>query len=134
MSVLRRWRVLLVLKPFDVYPPRPVPTLEEPFSSSAAPQRVPNPKILRYLDDRCKVHKETISFCQDVLQQKSLEWQSMLRNNLSQPIRDVDIVVTVGGDGTLLQASHFMDGTIPVIGVNSDPTQSEEVTDVDILS
>uniref|UniRef100_A0A1D1ZBU8 NADH kinase n=1 Tax=Anthurium amnicola TaxID=1678845 RepID=A0A1D1ZBU8_9ARAE len=51
----------------------------------------------------------------------------MLRNNLSQPIRDVDIVVTVGGDGTLLQASHFMDGTIPVIGVNSDPTQSEEV-------
>lgn len=52
----------------------------------------------------------------------------MLRNDLSQPIRGVDIVVTVGGDGTLLRASHFMDGEIPVLGVNSDPTQSKEVT------
>nr|GMN71176.1 hypothetical protein TIFTF001_054048 [Ficus carica] len=37
------------------------------------------------------------------------------------------MVVTVGGDGTLLQASHFMDDSIPVLGVNSDPTQAEEV-------
>ncbi|GMN71138.1 hypothetical protein TIFTF001_054043 [Ficus carica] len=39
------------------------------------------------------------------------------------------MVVTVGGDGTLLQASHFMDDSIPVLGVNSDPTQAEEVLD-----
>ncbi|CAN6483502.1 unnamed protein product [Victoria cruziana] len=32
-----------------------------------------------------------------------------------------------GGDGTLLQASHFMDDSIPVLGVNSDPTQPDEV-------
>ncbi|PPR95514.1 hypothetical protein GOBAR_AA25155 [Gossypium barbadense] len=34
-----------------------------------------------------------------------------------------------GGDGTLLQASHFLDDSIPVLGVNSDPTQAEEVLD-----
>ena len=38
-----------------------------------------------------------------------------------------DLAVVVGGDGTLLQASHFMDDSIPVVGVNSDPTQVEEV-------
>ncbi|MQL78668.1 hypothetical protein Taro_011093 [Colocasia esculenta] len=129
MSAFRRWRVLLVLKPFDVFPPRAAPELQEARSSfsAAAPSRCNNLKILRYLDDRCKVHKETIKFCQDVLQRRSLEWQPMLRNNLSEPIHDVDMVVTVGGDGTLLQASHFIDNRIPVLGVNSDPTQSKEV-------
>lgn len=51
----------------------------------------------------------------------------ILRSDLSQPISDVDLVITVGGDGTLLHASHFMDDSIPVLGVNSDPTRPEEV-------
>lgn len=50
-----------------------------------------------------------------------------MRNYLTQPIRDVDLVITVGGDGTLLKASHFLDETIPILGVNSDPTRIEEV-------
>ncbi|PQQ18704.1 NADH kinase-like isoform X2 [Prunus yedoensis var. nudiflora] len=45
-----------------------------------------------------------------------------LENRL-KPIHDVDLVVTVGGDGTLLQASHFIDDSVPVLGVNSDPTR-----------
>ncbi|CAA7404786.1 unnamed protein product [Spirodela intermedia] len=130
MQALRRWRVLLVLKPSDVYPPRAVQELEGPLScppSSPDLSRVVNPRILHYLDDRCRVHKETVNFCQDILQRRSLEWQPVIRNDLSRPIRGVDIVVTVGGDGTLLRASHFLDGDIPVLGVNSDPTQSKEV-------
>lgn len=39
----------------------------------------------------------------------------------------MDLVVTIGGDGTLLQASHLLDDSIPVLGVNSDPTRNEEV-------
>jgi len=50
-----------------------------------------------------------------------------LRDELQSPIRDVDLVITVGGDGTLLQASRYLDGSIPVLGVNSDPTQLDEV-------
>ena len=37
-------------------------------------------------------------------------------------------LLSVGGDGTLFQANHFMDDSIPVLGVNSDPTQAEEVS------
>ena len=74
------------------------------------------------------MHKDAINFCQDVLQNKPVEWKAMFRNDLSHPLRNVDLVVTVGGDGTLLQSSHFIDDSIPVVGVNSDPTQVEEVS------
>nr|XP_028956502.1 LOW QUALITY PROTEIN: NADH kinase [Malus domestica] len=85
--------------------------------------------ILHYLENRQKVHKDSINFCQNILHQKPVECKPIVRNNLSEPIHDVDLVVTVGGDGTLLQlqGSHFIDDSVPVLGVNSDPTQAEEV-------
>lgn len=85
-------------------------------------------QVLKYLESRCLVHKEAINFCQNILRKKLVDWEAVYRFNLSRPIRDVDLVVTIGGDGTLLQASHFMDDSVPVLGVNSDPTQAEEVS------
>lgn len=90
-------------------------------------------QILDYLDNRRRVHKDAVRFCQSILQRKPIDWEPVLRNDLSQPIRDVDLVVTIGGDGTLLQASHFMDDSIPVLGVNSDPTQAKEVSSAVLL-
>ncbi|XP_028763732.1 NADH kinase-like isoform X1 [Neltuma alba] len=104
-------KLLILLKPFDVY----------------APPHGASPQILHHLDSRRKVHLDTIKFCQTILQKKPVEWKAIERNDLSQPINDVDLVVTVGGDGTLLQASHFMDDRIPILGVNSDPTRNDEV-------
>ncbi|KAL2943333.1 NADH kinase [Bienertia sinuspersici] len=115
---MARRKLLLLLKPFDVYPLRNSVTFSgNPYSN----------KILRHLDSRIQVHKDAINFCQEVLQRKSVEWETLFHNELSQPICDVDLVVTVGGDGTLLKVSHFMDDNVPVVGVNSDPTQIEEV-------
>ena len=39
---------------------------------------------------------------------------------------DKDLVIAVGGDGTILNTASFMDDSIPVLGVNSDPTKLEE--------
>ena len=39
-------------------------------------------------------------------------------------LQDVALVVTVGGDGTLLSASHNIHKGIPILGVNSDPDTS----------
>lgn len=39
-------------------------------------------------------------------------------------LQDVSLVVTVGGDGTLLSASHSVPTHIPILGVNSDPETS----------
>ncbi|KAJ9551517.1 hypothetical protein OSB04_015562 [Centaurea solstitialis] len=84
-------------------------------------------QVLQYLDNRCRVHKDAIEFCQDILRRKSVDWDAVFRCNLSKPIQNVDLVVTIGGDGTLLRASHFLNDSIPLLGVNSDPTQPEEV-------
>ncbi|OAE31414.1 hypothetical protein AXG93_725s1030 [Marchantia polymorpha subsp. ruderalis] len=78
------------------------------------------------LSDRHRVHQHTVEVCKDVLKRKSnVVWDSLMRDELRGcPIRDVDLVVTIGGDGTLLQASHCLDSSIPVVGVNSDPTRA----------
>lgn len=75
-------------------------------------------------------HKNAINFCQNILNKKVVDWKAIFRSGLQSPIRDVDLVISVGGDGTLLQASHLLDDNIPVLGVNSDPTRPEEVTEL----
>ncbi|XP_043702394.1 NADH kinase [Telopea speciosissima] len=114
---MSRRRLLVLLKPGNAYRP----------SCSDGVSRVRNPQILGYLENRCKVHMDAVKFCQDILRRKAVDWEPILRSDLVQPIRNVDLVVTIGGDGTLLQASHFMDDSVPVLGVNSDPTQVNEV-------
>nr|GLL34617.1 NADH kinase [Ipomoea trifida] len=117
---MARRRFMLLLKPFDAYPS---------LHSNGLSSRVTNPKVLKHLDNRRLVHKEAIKFCQNVLRNKFVDCIPVSRHDLSQPIRDVDLVITIGGDGTLLQGSHFLDDKIPVLGVNSDPTQAREVNE-----
>lgn len=45
----------------------------------------------------------------------------------------MDLVLTIGGDGTLLETSHHLDERIPVLGINSDPTSQEEVRSEGVL-
>ncbi|CAN8233873.1 unnamed protein product [Cochlearia groenlandica] len=110
-------KLLLLLKPIDPY------TLLETEGVSL----VKNLQVLQYLESRSKVHMNAIKFCQEILSKKPVEWKPISRNDFSHPIHDVDMVITVGGDGTLLHASHFIDDSVPVLGVNSDPTQAQEV-------
>ncbi|KAK1316873.1 putative NADH kinase [Acorus calamus] len=115
-----RRRVLLLLKPFNVYPPR---------ARAAAPSSPPlarpaNPQVRKYLDDRCKVHKGAIDSCQGVLRRKPVDWEVVMRDELSRPIGHVDLVITVGGDGTLLRASHFMDESVEEFNNEFDATRS----------
>ncbi|WOK95716.1 putative NADH kinase isoform X3 [Canna indica] len=109
-------RVLLLLKPLDVSPPK------------IAANHPPN--IINYLNSRYRGHKDAIKYCQDVLQHKFVDLEPVMRDNLCHPIRHVDLVITIGGDGTLLHASHFLDDSIPILGVNSDPTRIEEVNEL----
>lgn len=118
--VLRR--LLLLLKPLDAYPLH----LSNGMFNSTDPKMS---KILNYLDTRRSVHAEAIKFCGSILSKKQVYWEPISRSNLSGVVRDVDLVVTIGGDGTLLQASHFLDSSIPVLGVNSDPTKDDEVAE-----
>ncbi|CAN8240310.1 unnamed protein product [Cochlearia groenlandica] len=111
-------KLLLLLKPIDSYP----------FLQTEAASLAKNPQVLKYLESRCKVHRNAIKLCQEILSKKPIQWRPVSRNDFSHhPVNDVDMVITVGGDGTLLHASHFIDDSVPVLGVNSDPTQAHEV-------
>ncbi|XP_051126306.1 NADH kinase [Andrographis paniculata] len=123
----KRLQLLLLLKPFDIYP--------SPISSSSSSSSSAANQVLTYLQNRTSAHKHAINICQTVLNARTaaglVHWKADFRGHVSGPIRGVDLVVTIGGDGTLLQASHLMDDdSIPVLGVNSDPTRPHEVEEL----
>ena len=62
------------------------------------------------------------------LQKHNVNFNCVSRVELDrQHLVDVDLMVAVGGDGTVLSAAHFLDhGTIPMLGINSDPNVSVE--------
>eukprot|EP00244_Chara_vulgaris_P011305 TRINITY_DN5530_c0_g2_i5.p1 TRINITY_DN5530_c0_g2~~TRINITY_DN5530_c0_g2_i5.p1 ORF type:complete len:303 (+),score=32.24 TRINITY_DN5530_c0_g2_i5:160-1068(+) len=85
------------------------------------------------LTDRHVAHSNAVFKCHEVLEKCGVQWQSIRRDQLREQIQGVDLVITIGGDGTMLETSHFLDDKIPMIGINSDPTKQTEVLD-EVLS
>ncbi|GLJ16918.1 hypothetical protein SUGI_0292070 [Cryptomeria japonica] len=86
-----------------------------------------NHPVVGNLVDRHKTHVETVKFCEDVLRRKPLEWKTVVGDELEAPISDIDLVITIGGDGTILRASHYVDNSASIFGVNSDPSRITEI-------
>jgi len=88
------------------------------------------PKALRWkrLEQRYKAHKQCVNDLLSELQKHNVSFNCVNRVDLDrQHLADIDLMVAVGGDGTVLSAAHFLDhGTIPLLGVNSDPNVSLE--------
>lgn len=64
-----------------------------------------------------KEHLRTVEALYRLLQQRGLTFRAISIDQL-QPIGSVDLVITVGGDGTLLATSHFVID-LPVLGIKS---------------
>ena len=71
------------------------------------------------------VHEEAIEAVVHALRQLRVEFDLAYRADL-KVTRRYDLVVSVGGDGTFLQAARSVQRT-PLLGVNSDPARSEAV-------
>ncbi len=88
------------------------------------------PKALRWsrLENRYKAHKACVNSLTGILRHHNIEFACVNRVELDrQHLANVDLVMAVGGDGTCLSAAHFLDhGTIPLLGVNSDPIQESD--------
>lgn len=67
-------------------------------------------------------HKETLKDVVRFLEETGLRFRVIDRNKLNKRLR-CDLIITVGGDGTALAASHFA-GDIPLFGINSAPQTS----------
>ncbi|GKY99943.1 hypothetical protein MPSEU_000947900 [Mayamaea pseudoterrestris] len=90
------------------------------------------PKALRWkrLEQRYKAHKQCVTDLLAIFRKHNVQFSCVNRVELDrQHLADVDLLVAVGGDGTVLSAAHFIDhGTIPMLGVNSDPnTQKDQL-------
>lgn len=89
------------------------------------------PKALRWkrLEDRHKAHKACVNELKGILKHHNVDFNFINRVALDrQHLANVDLVVAVGGDGTILSSAHFLDhGTIPLLGINSDPMREEDL-------
>ena len=72
-----------------------------------------------------EVHEAAIEAVVHALRQLPVEFDLAYRADL-KVTRRYSVVVTVGGDGTFLQAARSVSQT-PILGVNSDPARSEAV-------
>jgi NAD+ kinase len=70
-----------------------------------------------------EAHERTVQEVSDALAQVEAEITAVRRTGEAFDATGHDLVVTVGGDGTLLAASHFV-GDVPVLAVNSAPDHS----------
>lgn len=68
-------------------------------------------------------HLATVEAVHSELERQKIEYVSVARSELIDPIKDVDLVIAVGGDGTFIDASHFLE-EIPLLGVNSSRSSS----------
>ncbi len=68
-------------------------------------------------------HQASVRAVREALADRSLEVVERLQIP-KHPIRDFDLVITVGGDGMVLGVSHAVRDATPVLGVNSAPSFS----------
>jgi NAD+ kinase len=64
----------------------------------------------------------------EILSKNQVNFSCVNRAELDrQHLADIDLMIAVGGDGTVLSSAHFLDhGTIPLLGINSDPNIRKE--------
>lgn len=68
-------------------------------------------------------HLSTLKFLIGELKEKKIRVETKARSTLNHKIKNIDLLISVGGDGTFLDASHYLD-KIPILGVNSATSSS----------
>lgn len=75
-----------------------------------------------HLEDLEQAHDEhyvCMETVKDKLVKAGIDFEVLSRSDVWDESLEYDVVVSVGGDGTLLSASHWIENTTPVIGIRS---------------
>lgn len=86
--------------------------------------RTKDPTVARLLRSH-EDHEATVREVEDALTALGVQARFVeAAEPVTQSFDDVDLVLTVGGDGTLLLASHRVTAKTPILGINSAPRDS----------
>ncbi|MFN8671663.1 MAG: NAD(+)/NADH kinase [Candidatus Sericytochromatia bacterium] len=77
---------------------------------------------VKTLKESHNIHQMTVDTIIEELSMKGIQLDVIFRGDL-KPIENYDLVITTGGDGTVLETSKYTK-EIPILGVNSDPLGS----------
>lgn len=90
-------------------------------------------RFIKLLDEESEVlgrvkvahaeHLGTLEYVERELSKRRIQYKSIARAELNDQVQDVDLIISVGGDGTFLDASHFTEN-VPLLGVNSSSSSS----------
>lgn len=82
-----------------------------------------DPEAWQRLHEAAARHEASIAAVEDALRLQGFTWTTVGRDGFDGPEPGTDLVIAVGGDGTVLDVSHRLVST-PLLGVNSDPVHS----------
>jgi NAD+ kinase len=68
-------------------------------------------------------HMETVESLERELTARGIQYKAVWREQIQGVVTDYDLVISVGGDGTFLDASHAVQD-LPILGVNSSSSSS----------
>ena len=68
-------------------------------------------------------HQNTLENLVKELEKRNIQVEIKARSALDHKIDDIDLLISVGGDGTFLDASHYLEDA-PILGVNSATSSS----------
>ena len=75
--------------------------------------------VLEQLETSHGEHYQCLETLRHALKKLSIGFEETSRQTFDGPVSGYDAVITVGGDGTLLAASHYIGDQTPVLGVRS---------------
>jgi NAD+ kinase len=80
------------------------------------------------LKNRHEMHRSCVDKTTETLKSLGVSYSTIGREEMHRELLwDKDLVLCVGGDGTILSTACFLDDEVPLLGVNSDPTRSDEI-------
>lgn len=81
-----------------------------------------------YSDKKTKEHLNTIKEVKKVLKEFGIKAVFERKEKIEKKLpRGIDLVISIGGDGTFIDASHLIKDDTLILGVNSDPKESEGI-------
>jgi len=94
---------------------------ESPDENTLAYMRSESEHVNR-MQQSHSTHERSLATVLEALDKNSIDYETLYRADFKGDV-ECDLIITIGGDGTLLEAAHHVTD-IPIMGVNSVPDRS----------